>query len=250
MELTRRDGLVASTFDEPTATRRAVLFLVLTFAVALAVSLPVIASARGWIPVAVPAGLATVVVFSPALAAVVLRLSDRGTAGVRAGLRPAAAGRVGRRWWAVAFLLAPVMLAASYGAYLLLGGASRPAPIAALLAGPVGAAAVPVFLLVALVLAFGEEYGWRGYLLPVLQTRFGAATASLVLGTFWFLWHVPLLSIAGQFVALHPSVTGDPLSASVIVGVNLLVALAILAVYGTASFTRWHAPAAEASADD
>lgn len=47
-----------------------------------------------------------------------------------------------------------------------------------------------------------------------------------------------LFNIVGQFVALHPSVTGDPLSAYVIAGVNLVVALAILAVYGQTSFTR------------
>jgi membrane protease YdiL (CAAX protease family) len=44
----------------------------------------------------------------------------------------------------------------------------------------------------------GEELNWRGYLLPLLQTRFGAAVASLVLGICWFAWHIPLQFVPGD----------------------------------------------------
>lgn len=37
---------------------------------------------------------------------------------------------------------------------------------------------------------FGEEYGWRYYLQPILQKRFGMRGGLLVLGVVWGLWHV------------------------------------------------------------
>ncbi|EFB76586.1 CPBP family intramembrane glutamic endopeptidase [Subdoligranulum variabile] len=39
---------------------------------------------------------------------------------------------------------------------------------------------------------FGEEYGWRYYLTPVLQKRFGKRRGVLLLGILWGLWHLPL----------------------------------------------------------
>jgi uncharacterized protein len=39
---------------------------------------------------------------------------------------------------------------------------------------------------------FGEEYGWRGYLLPRLLPL-GEIRASLLVGVIWALWHLPLL---------------------------------------------------------
>jgi membrane protease YdiL (CAAX protease family) len=42
------------------------------------------------------------------------------------------------------------------------------------------------------VFTFGEEYGWRGYLLPRL-VPLGEIRASVVLGVIWGVWHLPLL---------------------------------------------------------
>ena len=38
----------------------------------------------------------------------------------------------------------------------------------------------------------GEELGWRGFLLPTLQTRLSAIASALIIGLIWFCWHIPL----------------------------------------------------------
>lgn len=38
----------------------------------------------------------------------------------------------------------------------------------------------------------GEEYGWRYFLQPRLQSRFGLRGGVLLLGVLWGLWHLPL----------------------------------------------------------
>lgn len=37
---------------------------------------------------------------------------------------------------------------------------------------------------------FGEEIGWRGFLLPTLQKRFSPFASSLMIGTVWGAWHI------------------------------------------------------------
>lgn len=39
---------------------------------------------------------------------------------------------------------------------------------------------------------FGEEWGWRGYLLPKLQKCFPVVPALLINGLIWGVWHAPL----------------------------------------------------------
>ncbi|MDH6365170.1 membrane protease YdiL (CAAX protease family) [Enterococcus sp. PF1-24] len=39
---------------------------------------------------------------------------------------------------------------------------------------------------------FGEEYGWRYYLQPIVQNKFGKLKGIFVLGVLWGLWHLPL----------------------------------------------------------
>ncbi len=52
--------------------------------------------------------------------------------------------------------------------------------------------------------SMGEELGWRGYLLPSLQTRVGPLAASVTLGLLWGLWHLPLALTPDNFLGQVP----------------------------------------------
>ena len=94
--------------------------------------------------------------------------------------------RVNPLWYLVVFL----------GPAALVGGAVA---LNTLIGGPALSLGMPL-LGVAVYLAFhifpgsalGEEIGWRGYVLPRLQSRMSALSASLFLAPIWALWHLPL----------------------------------------------------------
>ena len=39
---------------------------------------------------------------------------------------------------------------------------------------------------------FGEEYGWRAFLQPIMQKKFGMKLGVILLGVVWGLWHLPV----------------------------------------------------------
>lgn len=53
-------------------------------------------------------------------------------------------------------------------------------------------AALPVNFFFLFAAFFGEEYGWRYYLQPLLQKRFGLRGGVLLLGVVWGIWHFPV----------------------------------------------------------
>lgn len=50
---------------------------------------------------------------------------------------------------------------------------------------------------------FGEEWGWRGWLMPRLLT-YGRLRAILVSGAIWGIWHAPLTLLGYNYEALGP----------------------------------------------
>lgn len=53
-------------------------------------------------------------------------------------------------------------------------------------------AAVPVNFFLVYTPFLGEEYGWRAFLQPLLQKRFGPRRGVVLLGVLWGVWHLPL----------------------------------------------------------
>lgn len=66
-------------------------------------------------------------------------------------------------------------------------------------------ATIPLAALVNSVLAFGEELGWRGWLVPALRP-WGTWPALIVSGAVWGLWHSPIILLGYNFG--RPDVSG------------------------------------------
>lgn len=69
-----------------------------------------------------------------------------------------------------------------------------------------------------LIIAFGEEYGWRGYLQTKL-TRIGRIRGIFLLGVIWGIWHWPIIWMGYNF-------PGQP-----VIGSLAMVALGIIFAY-------------------
>ena len=46
---------------------------------------------------------------------------------------------------------------------------------------------------------FGEEWGWRGYLLPKISRHFSTVPTLLITGIIWGLWHAPMTIIGHNY---------------------------------------------------
>jgi membrane protease YdiL (CAAX protease family) len=126
--------------------------------------------------------------FGPSLAAMAVVSHHGGWGGLRSWLGRCLQWRVGWRWIALALFFPAACMALAGWAYVALGGTLPESPALGHLA-----LAAANFILVFLVGGpVGEEFGWRGYALPVMQRRWGWRVSSLVLGGLWALWHLPL----------------------------------------------------------
>lgn len=66
---------------------------------------------------------------------------------------------------------------------------------------------IPIVFLQAVFIYGGEEeIGWRGIMQPILEKKFPFPIATVITGTVWGIWHIPLWFIEGssqQNVAFH-----------------------------------------------
>ncbi len=58
-------------------------------------------------------------------------------------------------------------------------------------------------VVVALIGGIGEEIGWRGFLQPAMEQRFGAFRGTLLVGAIWSYWHLPA-NLSGYNDGEHP----------------------------------------------
>ncbi len=106
--------------------------------------------------------------------------------------------RIEGRWWLAIFLMIPSLTFLSAGMNRILGlGGGEVLHITVQSNNWFSVIPLAFFLLL-----FGpipEEIAWRGYALDRSLRNNSPFTASLVIGIFWLLWHLPLFFIAGTY---------------------------------------------------
>jgi membrane protease YdiL (CAAX protease family) len=131
----------------------------------------------------------------PALLGPLLAAAICARLGGRRRLRELGAGmvrwRIGRRWWLVAG--SPVLALLAVLVDQAVVGADVPSwsAFAGFSGVPAGWGVLGVAVALVLIGGFGEEAGWRGYLLPALQSRFGPLAATGIVAAVWAGWHLP-----------------------------------------------------------
>lgn len=169
--------------------REMALFWLLSFGLAWLLTVPLAASQLGLIEFSGwPPQAAILIGVVPAIAATAAAALSGGVAQLwRNGFRVR-----GPAWlWAMTLLLPPLLLSVRAIASKL--GLSAPADMAI---GP----GLAVFAILWLLLALGEEIGWRGFALPRLVAAHGFWKATTLLGLAWCIWHFPRL-LASPYVA-------------------------------------------------
>ena len=191
-----------------------VRFFLFALGLSWLVWIPFAASKAGLIPLALPAELAWLGEYGPALAALILTWREEGRAAAGKLFARLGKWRVSPWWYLAAIGITPAVVLLVLAA---MAGAGRPLPDPALLGGwaerfqartagfspSMGLiSGLSVFmahgwwqtLLVFTTLAItnggiSEEPGWRGWLLPKLQPRYGMLVASVLVAICWAFWH-------------------------------------------------------------
>ena len=161
--------------------------LILTFGLTWLLEIPQVLDARGQLPFAFPFWGVILMGWMPGLAAVIVAAATGGRRAVKTLFARVRLWRVGWPW------------------YLLVSGGTAAVWLGAVLLNPLfGGSGLhqPEFsldLLVGLAINFvllflvnSEELVWRGSMLPRLQARWSALGASLFVGVFEGLFHLPL----------------------------------------------------------
>jgi len=126
--------------------------------------------------------------WAPAIAALSLVFYRHGYAGLRRYLSRLSLWRASPYWYGLILIVVPAVF---YGSvYFKEGDYPALFPFAT----------VPAYLFALLLMVFKgpiEEFGWRGFALPLLQRRMAPIWAGLVIGVIWGGWHLPAFLLSG-----------------------------------------------------
>jgi membrane protease YdiL (CAAX protease family) len=127
-------------------------------------------------------------VYAPGISGVFLVWRHSGLKGLGDFFRRLSFWRAPLPWWLFLLLGIPVII---YTAAAIKGTIGNPFPFSP------WTMVFPALLQSLLLGPMGEEFGWRGLALPLLQRRFSPFWASLILGVVWAVWHAPAFAMSG-----------------------------------------------------
>ena len=127
-------------------------------------------------------------VYAPGISGIFLVWRHYGLKGVGSFFRRLTLWRAPIQWWLFLLLGIPVII---YAAAAIKGTIGNPFPFSPWIM------VFPALIQSLLLGPMGEEFGWRGLALPLLQRRFAPFWASLILGVVWALWHAPAFVMSG-----------------------------------------------------
>lgn len=204
--------------------KRIVIFLAVTFGLTWAyefgVVYPVATGGLDGIPAVAAQFVTGAAMFFPAIGVVITRLVTR--EGFKNSVIKPHGFKKAAPWFVVAWFAPPMLAIIGAGVYflafpqdfdssmsLMLGTAQQ--QMAAAGGAEVPADTLRTMLLMQLPFAvlispalnifttFGEEWGWRGYLVPKVSTRLRIVPTLLITGVIWGLWHAPLTVIGHNY---------------------------------------------------
>ena len=176
-------------------------FFLFTFVFSWLSWLPAVLASQGRLSSPLPNMVWVIIgAHGPLVASLVLAHRSGGWQAVWQMIRSGFHLRMDAKWW-LAILLIPVMLTGlAVWLNVLL---NRYQPDTSLLSQPL--LILPTFLFLFFMGgSFQEEFGWRGYALPRLLSRWTPLLASLLLGAVWGVWHLPLFYITGVSQSFMP----------------------------------------------
>jgi membrane protease YdiL (CAAX protease family) len=127
-------------------------------------------------------------VYAPAIAAIIVVTYKIGIGRLQLYLGRLLLWRCSRAWYAFLIIGIPLLF---FGGSALKGNLfTEPFPLSSL------RSLIVAFLLTA-IKGPVEEFGWRGFALPLLQRKLAPVWAGLILGVIWGFWHLPAFLLSG-----------------------------------------------------
>jgi membrane protease YdiL (CAAX protease family) len=137
--------------------------------------------------------------FTPVLSVLVITVFGTRRGHRRELWRGIGLARSGSRSWPAALVIPMVLPALAYGAAVVLGVASFRHLAPGLSPWLSAGLNLVIALVLGTVLILGEEIGWRGFLLPCLQTLLPKRRAALATGVLHGLFHLPIILLTTTY---------------------------------------------------